>query len=262
MIKVVHNISMPIDIPETEVITKTRKDLKLPDNTIAYIYRRSIDARHKNNIKFIYSIAFETSIENNKFSSIKEYSFNPERINQSERPVIVGMGPAGLFCAYLLAQYGLRPILIERGQPIEQRKKSVEYFWNGGNINPESNVQFGEGGAGAFSDGKLVTRINDPRCRYILELFVHFGADIEILKQAKPHIGTDKLYSIVINIRNEIKLLGGDIYYKAKLTDIIIQNNTLTGITINNNYYPCHLLVLAIGNSARDTYQMLLKKNK
>lgn len=256
--QVFHNISAAIDTPEQEVIDSALKQLQLPIKTPAHIYRKSIDARHKNRIRIVYSVAIQTDKSDTRLQPVPEYTFNPVHINTSQQPIIVGLGPAGLFCAYLLAKYGLRPIVIERGDPIPERKQAVEAFWRGGKLDPESNVQFGEGGAGAFSDGKLVTRINDPRCRYVLQLLVRFGADEQILKLAKPHIGTDKLCDIIAAMRNKIIDMGGQIQYRAKLTGIICKNGCLSEIHINGQPVPCSLLVLATGNGARDTYKMIL----
>lgn len=256
--KVIHNISAQIDTPEECVIADTLKSLQLSNETPAYVYRKSIDARHKNKIRIIYSIAVQSDNEDARLQPIPEYTFNPKHINTTLQPVVVGLGPAGLFCAYLLAKYGLRPIVLERGDPISVRKKAVETFWHKGTLDPESNVQFGEGGAGAFSDGKLVTRINDSRCRYVLQTLVKFGADEQILKLAKPHIGTDRLCEIVARMRDKIIEFGGQIYYRAKLTEINCKNGSLSQITVNGKSFPCSTLVLATGNGARDTYNMLL----
>ena len=138
-----------------------------------------------------------------------------------------------MFCGLLLAEYGYRPVIIERGKPVDERIKDVEKYWTGGELNTESNVQFGEGGAGTFSDGKLTTRINDPLCRYVLEKFAEFGAPEEILIKAKPHIGTDNLREIVKNIRLKILSLGGKIIFNAKLDDFSVYNGSVNGITYN-----------------------------
>ena len=251
--KIIHNISAPIEEQPAAVITRVLNQLQLPTNTPAYIYKESIDARHKSQIRKIYSIAIQTDLEHARLSALPKYQFQPKRINTTTRPLIVGMGPAGLFCGYILAKFGLRPILIDRGQPIERRQVDVSAFWSGKELNPESNVQFGEGGAGAFSDGKLVTRIHDPRCRYALEILVENGADPEILRMAKPHIGTDRLCQIVKQIRQRIIQWGGEVRFESKLTDIQTENGILKTVTINEEVFPCQTVVLAIGNGARDT---------
>lgn len=194
----------------------------------------------------------------------KKYRF-PE-IGQTAlkfRPIIVGSGPAGLFCAYLLAMHGYQPIILERGKEVSERKKDVEKFWRDGCLNPSSNVQFGEGGAGTFSDGKLNTLVKDAvgRNRFVLEAFVQFGADDDILYINKPHIGTDRLVLVVENMRKEIQRLGGTFYFETCLTDLHIQDGRLLSVTVTaegkTQQIKTELLVLAVGHSARDTFEML-----
>ena len=175
--------------------------------------------------------------------------------------IIIGSGPAGLFCAYLLAELGYQPLIIERGEPVEQRIKNIEHFWQTGELNKESNVQFGEGGAGTFSDGKLNTLVKDKdyRMKKVFEIFVSCGANPEILYTHNPHIGTDMLRKVIINIRNKIIKLGGTFLYNTCLTNLIIENNELKAIEVNNQkIIDTDILVLAIGHSARDTFKMLL----
>ena len=169
------------------------------------------------------------------------------------------MGPAGLFCAYFLAREGYEPILLERGKDVDERQKDVEAFWAGGCLNPESNVQFGEGGAGTFSDGKLNTLVKDThgRNREVLRLFAAFGAPKEILFDNKPHIGTDILRSVVKNMRAEIIRLGGEIHFKSQVTDLKIADNRVEGVVVNGEQFlPAKAVVLAIGHSARNTFAM------
>ncbi|MFA9398123.1 MAG: NAD(P)/FAD-dependent oxidoreductase, partial [Clostridiaceae bacterium] len=175
------------------------------------------------------------------------------------RPIIVGMGPAGLFAGLILAKNGYKPLIIEQGEPVEDREKTVNYFWKTGKLNLKSNVQFGEGGAGTFSDGKLTTRIKDSRCNYILDELVKFGAPAEIIYSGKPHIGTDLLKGIVKNIREEIKALGGEVLFNTKLVDIKTNNGKIKSVITEDDEIPCNNLVLAIGHSSRDTYEMLFK---
>lgn len=180
------------------------------------------------------------------------------------RPVVVGAGPCGLFCALKLAQAGLKPLLIERGEDVDSRKASVEAFWNGGPLRPQSNVQFGEGGAGTFSDGKLNTMVKDRNGRMgeVYRIFIEHGADEKIAYMNKPHIGTDRLCQIVKDIRGSIIELGGEIRFNTCLTDIIIEKDRLKAIQVNNtDIVECDKLVLAIGHSARDTFELLLKRN-
>lgn len=238
------------------------------------IVKKSIDARYKPQIFFIYEVSVdvdgeESILKRNKNSNIfkarvESYSFPilGKKI-LSKRPIIVGSGPAGLFCAYFLAENGYYPIIIERGEKIEERVKSVEEFWNKTILNVNSNVQFGEGGAGTFSDGKLNTLVKDKfgRQKKILELFVECGAPSEILYMNKPHIGTDILRHVVIRLRNKIIDMGGEFWYQSCLTDILIKDNVVYGVEINHHQkILCEVLVLAIGHSARDTFSLLYDK--
>lgn len=257
--QLLNDIRVPVDRPETEALKKAKKELNLPDSTPAFIYRRSLDTR-KDRFSFVYTVALETDRQDERLHAFPNYEFPGQASNPKTVP-IVGFGPAGMFCAWLLAKCGHRPLVIERGQALEQRIDSVEQFWKGGSLNPESNVQFGEGGAGTFSDGKLTTRINDPRCRKILETFVSFGAPEEILTLAKPHIGTDRLRNVVKALRREILALGGEIRFNTKLTDITVEDGKLRAIWLNGERYDTEIAVLAIGNGARDTYEMLLSKS-
>ena len=167
------------------------------------------------------------------------------------------MGPAGIFAGLLLARKGYEPVIFERGEDVDTRTKTVEHFWKSGELNCESNVQFGEGGAGTFSDGKLTTRIKDKRCDFVLQELVKAGAPEDIAYSGKPHVGTDILKTVVKNIREEIKALGGQVYFNSKLEDIILQDNMVKSVVVNGNEIPCEVLILAIGHSSRDTYEML-----
>lgn len=236
------------------------------------IIKKSLDARKKDNLFYVYEVDVE--IVNEKkilakntskdiFLSPTETYLFPQSGQEKllYRPVIVGSGPAGLFCAYLLAEHNYKPIIIERGEKVEDRIKTIENFWSTGVLNSESNVQFGEGGAGTFSDGKLNTLVKDKafRGKKAFEIFVENGAPAEIMYENKPHIGTDILRIVVKNIREKIIAMGGEFYYNTKLTKINVTNNELTSIQVNDNeVIPCHTLVLAIGHSARDTFEMLL----
>lgn len=211
-------------------------------------------------------IAIINHSRNNNVSiaDMSKYDIKPTGTSLiAHRPVVVGTGPAGLFCALLLAKHGYEPLVIERGEEVEKRVKTVEGFWAGHDLNPESNVQFGEGGAGTFSDGKLNTNVKDSSHRYsfVLESFVAHGAPSDILYLNKPHIGTDLLRNVVKNIRKEIIRLGGQVRFDAKLTDLIIDNNSLKAIEINGNEkIPCNVLIPALGHSARDTFDMFLRR--
>ncbi|MDP4117929.1 MAG: NAD(P)/FAD-dependent oxidoreductase [Bacillota bacterium] len=262
----INNIALPPDEqPGKEHIFAAAK---IPVDKIKNIsiIKQSVDARRKNNIRFIYSLLADVEdgyfiSENNDVKVIKEVQPDiTEAIKKYKTPpVIVGTGPAGLFCGYVLARYGYNPILIERGEDVDRRVESVNKFRQGGEFNAESNIQFGEGGAGTFSDGKLTTRINDFRCFEVLKTFCEFGAPEDILYTAKPHIGTDILRSVVKNMRGEIIRLGGKVIFNSKLTSVS-HNGKLLGIDINGQDMPCEALVLAIGHSSRDTFEMLMGK--
>ena len=289
---------------EEKLKTKSAKKLNINKEEIEQIQivKKSIDARKKNEIEYCYEVDIKlkdnlleekilknsnienTSNKNSKKTSkskremisknnlrdiIKTPNENYEfkitgtkKINN--RPIIVGSGPAGLFCAYMLAKNGYNPLIIERGEEIEKRAKTVEEFWEKGILNPESNVQFGEGGAGTFSDGKLNTLVKDKnnRNKKVLEIFYNMGAPEEILYLNKPHIGTDLLKEVIKNLRNEIIKMGGEIRYNSCLTGLNIENNKIKNIEINNSEtIKTDILVLAIGHSARDTFKILNKNN-
>lgn len=245
-------------------------NISLDDIQSYGIIKKSLDARNKNEIFFVYEVYIETlkSIKLNNDIYIydnSEYVF-PEAGNKvlNNRPIIVGSGPSGLFCSYLLAKYGYKPLVIERGECVEDRLKSIENFWNGGKLNTNSNVQFGEGGAGTFSDGKLNTLIKDENNRmgFVFKKFVEFGASEEILYSYKPHVGTDVLINVVRNMRNEIIKLGGEFRFNSCVTDININDNRVNSVIINNTEeVKTDLVVLAIGHSSRDTFDLLNKKN-
>lgn len=262
---------------EPELVKKLVKALKINEkDIISYkISKQSIDARKKNDIKIIYTVDVEVKdelkiikrVNNNNImlTNDKKYVF-PCSGNEwlDKRPIIIGSGPAGLFCALMLAEHGFKPVLLERGEAVEQRIVSVERFWECGKLNVSSNVQFGEGGAGTFSDGKLNTLVKDKTGRntFVLEQLVRFGAPKEILYINKPHIGTDILAAVVKNIREHIKALGADVYFNSQVTDFIIENSSVKGVTVNDDLkLESDIVVLAIGHSARDTFELLYNKN-
>lgn len=258
--KIIQGISASVREAEASVIERVRKKLGIDVSVPVSVYRKSIDARKRSDIKYVYSFVIETADDIPNAVNTCDYSFSPEKAYKSARPLVVGMGPAGLFCAYILSLNGAKPIIVERGKDVDRRAEDVQKFWNGGAICPDSNVQFGEGGAGSFSDGKLVTRITDPRCRFVLETFVRFGADPDILKNAKPHVGTDILRNVVRNMRKEIIRLGGEVRFQTKLTGLDLSENRINSVFLNGERYNCGICVLAVGNGARDTYRMLLEQ--
>ena len=263
----ISNIKIDIINDNKEYITKVLEQ-KLKTNIKKYkIVKKSIDARK--DIKYVYTFDVLVTNEDKVLKRLKELHKTPKEeyilkitgnIPVTNRPIIVGTGPAGLFLGYMLSKYGYRPLLIERGEKIEDRVNTVNKFWKENILNEESNVQFGEGGAGTFSDGKLNTLVKDKyfRMKKIFEIFIECGAPKEIIYDYKPHIGTDKLREVVINMRNKIINMGGEFRYNTKLTNIIVNNNKVEKIEVNNNeYIDCNVLVLAIGHSARDTFKML-----
>lgn len=274
----INQVKMKTGHTEEQLFRKTAELLHIPVQELLElkIIRQSIDARRKPEIFYSYSLDVKMKNEAKVLHKFKgrenqvsvqqsaAYSFPKPGIKRSRFPVvIVGMGPAGLFCGYFLALHGYRPILLERGKCVEERRKDVEEFWKGGQLNPESNVQFGEGGAGTFSDGKLNTLVRDREGRNgaVLETLVKFGAKKSICYEAKPHLGTDVLKDIVRNMRNEIVRLGGEVRFKSLVTDLEIKDFEVTGVIINGEErLPCSQLVLACGHSARDTFSMLYER--
>lgn len=228
------------------------------------IIKKAVDARRKNDIHYVYSIAVETKTSLPLSEYIKKEYIFPKGCKTDKRPVIIGSGPAGLFAGLMLSRGGYSPIIVEQGADVDSRKKAVEEYWSGGQLDIRTNVQFGEGGAGTFSDGKLNSGIHDALCQFVLETFAKMGAAEEITYEAKPHIGTDILCGVVKNIRREIEKNGGEVRFLTKLTDIIIENNAVTGAVCEHGgstyIIDTDCIILAIGHSARDTYRML--KNK
>ncbi|WP_446897953.1 NAD(P)/FAD-dependent oxidoreductase [Clostridium sp. LBM24168] len=269
----INNLTINLDEDLKILKNEAAKKLNIDETSIEKfrILRESVDARRKNKIKFNYIVEVQTQNEkklmnkihdkNVVFNENKQYNVKFGTKKLTNRPVIVGMGPGGMFAGLILSKFGYKPFIVERGEKVEDRKKTIEKFWNTGQLNPESNVQFGEGGAGTFSDGKLTTRTKDSRCRIVFETFARYGAPEEILYSGKPHIGTDILKSVVRNIRNEIEKNGGEILFNTKFNDLKVKNGKLESITIDKEEIPCDDLVLAIGHSSRDTYKMLFNKN-
>ncbi len=276
MIKV-NEIKLELDAEESELKSRVAKALCCNEDLISNITiaKRAIDSRKKNNIYLVYNLLVEVNTdENNLLKHAKNpkadiftqeiYSMPENKRTSKFPPVIIGFGPAGLFAGLTLARAGLNPIIFERGADVDERTKHVLKFWQNRKLNTESNVQFGEGGAGTFSDGKLTTGIKDVLVKKVIDEFVLHGAPAEISYSATPHIGTDKLGKVVKNIREEIKALGGKVVFNACLRDIIIANDSVHGVLISENGREYGLetdtLFLCIGHSARDTLEMLYSK--
>ncbi len=269
----IRDITLPYDHKEEALASSILERLGIPEHQLLNftIVHKSIDARRKNHIVAVYTI--DVGLKNepellSRFSKDIRICAGPCMNYQlptvgnihGPSPVVVGSGPCGLFVALILAQLGFKPVLIERGKEVSSRVKDVQNFWHKGQLDPESNVQFGEGGAGTFSDGKLTTQIKDKynRLRKVLEEFVRAGAPEEILYQAKPHIGTDNLVEIVKNFRNTIISLGGQVRFETKLTGIKVKDSKVAGAIVNESEtIKTDTIVLALGHSARDTFEML-----
>lgn len=286
MIKI-NQIKLPVGHKEKELSNQIRKILRLSEkDAFSYeIMKRSLDARKKPNLFYVYTVQVKLDreaqvlkkIHNPSVSVAKEnaYSFQTAEGKQLlHRPVIVGTGPAGLFAAYQLTEAGYAPMIIERGRPVEERKADVERFWETGVLNPNSNVQFGEGGAGTFSDGKLNTGVKDPsgRNRFVLETFVRFGAPAEILYDHKPHIGTDILSSVIASMRKYLISKGAEFRFGCCMTDVAVEDGRIRGVYIQHlnqgsgklhaydskgEFLEADAVILALGHSARDTFRML-----
>lgn len=273
----VRQVKIPVEKDTEETIKNTiSKLLKVPQSDIKQIIikKKSLDAREKPNLFYSYILDLDILNEKHIFKKNKskdisispkeEYKFTPTGTKKLQtRPIVVGSGPSGLLCAYFLALHNYNPIVIERGDDVDNRIKKVEEFFATGNLDTNSNIQFGEGGAGTFSDGKLNTLIKDKEFRQkkIFEIFVENGAPKEILYSSTPHIGTDILRVVVKNIRKKIITMGGTFHFNKTLTNIFYEDNKLTSIEINNKeIIKTNILVLAIGHSARDTFNMLYNK--
>jgi uncharacterized FAD-dependent dehydrogenase len=250
--------------------------LRLPPGSVAEvrIVRRAVDARRKSNIGFVYTLDVAVAVAEGqvlaRLAGDRDVAVRVEEAPApvvpghkplAAPPVVVGAGPAGLFAALTLAEHGYRPVLLERGRDVEARTRDVARFWATGEFDPASNVQFGEGGAGTFSDGKLTTRVNDPRSGLVLDALVAAGAPPEIKYLHKPHVGTDKLRAVVAALRRRIVAAGGTVEFESRVTDITVAGSVLTGIVVNENrHIPAGVALFAVGHSARDTYAMLARR--
>lgn len=272
----ISNIKISIDEDIALVLEKAAKIVKLNNEDLRSfkITKESIDARKKSSIILVYQVEFECDNEakvvkyaNNKdvlqIDAIEEIKLltGMQKEKLQHKPVVIGSGPAGLFAGLILAKNGYNPIIFERGSSVDDRDSKIKTFFLTGKLDPECNIQFGEGGAGTYSDGKLTTRIKDLNCNYILEEFIAAGAPPEIAYSFKPHIGTDILKTVVKNIRSKIIEYGGEVRFDAKVTGVEIKNDKIVSININNQYdMPCGVAIFALGHSARDTYEMLFDK--
>jgi uncharacterized FAD-dependent dehydrogenase len=271
----IQQVKLPIDHKEEDLLIKAAEALRIKKEDIKEIsiFRKSIDARKKDEILFTYTLDVDTykdvkiSKRNTNVFVAEPFIYDVKATGEKQlnnRPLVVGSGPSGLFCALLLAEKGYRPIILERGKTVKERVKDIEKFWKDGILNTNSNVQFGEGGAGTFSDGKLNTLIKDrsKRGKKVLDEMVEAGAPAEIAYINKPHIGTDLLRNVLVNIRKKIISMGGTFRFEECLTDIIIKDDAVYRIITESDIIETDVLVLAIGHSARDTYEMLSNKLK
>ena len=267
----IRDISLPPAHSVSQLDFEAAKLLRVPNSTVRQvkIVKKSIDARKKPDVRVIYTI--DVKVNGNEEKMLKKsgckkasiapwYSYKVKQVNaeNAKRPVVVGFGPAGMFAGLVLAMAGARPLILERGEDAQSRHEKVARFWETGQLDTKSNVQFGEGGAGTFSDGKLNTGVNNPRIQWILEQFVLAGARENILYDAKPHVGTDVLLTVVQNIRHKIISLGGEVRFNTQVVGLRTENGAVTGVELNDGTtVETDSVILAIGHSARDTFRML-----
>lgn len=272
----VNQVKVPLSHRQEDILYKTARILKVNSEQILswQIVKKSLDARKKPEITVVYTVDVCVKSQDKVLAGCKsphvqkmedkEYVFHADGTDVlNHRPVIIGTGPAGLLCGYMLSKHGYRPLILERGKCVEHRREDVEKFWREGVLDPASNVQFGEGGAGTFSDGKLNTLVKDKcgRNKEVLRILVEAGAPKEIMYEAKPHIGTDILCTVVRNLREKITAWGGEVRFDSQVTDICCSEERVTGVVVNGTEtIESEVVVLAIGHSARDTFEMLYEK--
>jgi uncharacterized FAD-dependent dehydrogenase len=267
MIRIQH-VTLSLDEDESLLTKRAAKKIGVPPAAIREIsiQRRAIDARG-DTVRRVYTVDVAAEGEQRILArrrrgvdaapDVPAYHV-PEAADTHRGIIVVGTGPAGLFAAYALVLSGLSPLILERGPEMAARTRAVESFWRNGDLDPEANVQFGEGGAGTFSDGKLNSGIHDPRCRFVLDTFADCGASDDILINSKPHVGTDRVRACVTTLRERIITLGGQFRFNSLVTDLVIKDGTVTGVMVNDTErLSCDALILAVGHSARDTFAML-----